>query len=209
MRSVFWLAVWCVYACWFYYRWWLRRDISAYKYKPSSKRSPLIVLKVALLQDSLCSSGEVSLTLGTFRGNKPALKQVETCSVIFFSFSHQWDKTHPSHSALPKATRHERCPLINSGSQNGWFCRAQKGIRRPGLYFPVRRGHTSQGQGVRVGVGEWLLKRRRTLHWGEGVREELGKSFLNYVPLNIGCPFWDLGVLRYCHPQSLGWPHKD
>lgn len=67
------------------------------------------------------------------------------------------------------------------------FAGLKKVLGEWGLYFPVRRGHTSQGQGVRVGVGEWFLK-RRTLHWGEGWREELGKKFLNYVPLNIGVP---------------------
>lgn len=36
---------------------------------------------------------------------------------------------------------------------------------------------------------EWeQLKRGRTLHWGGVRREELGRRFLNYVPLYIGVP---------------------
>lgn len=46
---------------------------------------------------------------------------------------------------------------------------------------------------------EWeQLKRGRTLHWRGGGREELGKRFLNYVPLNIG-----VSLLGFRGPEVL------
>lgn len=163
------------------------------------------MLKTALLQGSLWNSGEVSLILGAFR-EKIALKQGEANGM--FSYSHQWDKNHPCHLALPREARHGRYPLITSGSQNGWFRRAQEGIGRVGISLSC--GERAYIPRIDVSVGEWLfngekLKRGELCAWERKER----KSFLNYVPLHTSVPLLGSGVLRYCSPQTSWLLHED
>lgn len=130
---------------------------------------------------------------------------------------HQWDKTHPSPSVLPRATGHERGPLVTSGSQNDWFCRAQKKFGRTGTSLSCEEKAYNPRTGCEGGCGgmtpeEEKLKKGRTLHWGGRRREELGKRFLNYVPLYIyvfllGSQDAEVlsSVLRTSMAEPLGW----